>query len=101
MKILDDEINNIQPAIVEGLPIEFLSTKSGDNINVVLSNNSGTEWKGKVIVRQDNRKFGSCRELLTGQKHYSKHYNSEVFVSVPAYELRVLSWSLMTNNDIH
>jgi hypothetical protein len=96
VKIFDSAISKVQPARVEGLPIEFLSTETSDCFNVVLSNNSGTEWKGKVIAHLPDSKFNSCSELLTGQKFnskYRKDKNGEVFISVPAYEVRVISWT--------
>lgn len=94
--LFDKVFSEIQPVKIEGLPIEFLSTKGNNSYNVVLSNNSEHLWKGKITVRQVAAELSKCTELITRQALKSiRKMNGEtkVDLTIPPYEVRVISWS--------
>ncbi len=96
LSLFDKIISDVQPVRIEGLPLEYLSTKSSNNYNIVLSNNSNQDWKGKIIARNVDQTFNFCKELLNNQVLRSTRKvngNVEVSVTIPAYEVRVVSWS--------
>ena len=95
LQLFDKVISEIQPVKIEGLPIEFLSTKGDNSYNVVLSNNSDQLWKGKIVVRQVATELSKCTELITNHKLNpvrEKNGETEVSVEIPPYEVRVISW---------
>jgi len=95
--LLDEEIGKVQPVMVEGPSIEFLSSKGNGVYNVLLSNNSSISWEGKIKVKNLTRDYILCRELLTGERlhtKFSKNEGAKVEVEVPPFDVRVISWSL-------
>ena len=95
LQMFDKVISEIQPVKIEGLPIEFLSTKTDRSYNVVLSNNSDQWWKGRIVVRSVAPELTKCMELITRQPLKSikkKNRETNVDVVVPPYEVRVISW---------
>lgn len=95
-QIFDKVISEIQPVRIEGLPLEFLSTKSNNSCNVVLSNNSDQEWKGSVKARLVAPELSKCKELITNlvlKSVRNKSGETEVNLTIPPYEIRVVSWT--------
>jgi hypothetical protein len=89
-------VSEVQPVNVEGIPVEFLSTKSKDHYNVILSNNNDQEWYGKIILKTLDIKFKTCHELLMEKKisfEKTKSGGAEATVLVPPYEVCIFSWS--------
>ena len=96
LQLFDKMISDIQPVKIEGLPVEFLTTKSDQFFNVIISNNSDQVWKGKIMARSVSSQFLKCKELITSKKLNfvrKKDGVSEVEVIVPPFEISVISWS--------
>ena len=96
LQLFDKVISEIQPVKIEGLPVEFLITKSDRFVNVVISNNSDQVWNGKIMARSVSSQFSKCKELITSKKLNfirKKDGFSEVEVIVPPFEISVISWS--------
>jgi len=66
--LADDVIRPVQPVLVDGLPVEWLSTRSNDHCSVVVANHDGQPWRGTVTVQNVPADFLQCRELLTGTR---------------------------------
>lgn len=95
LQLFDKVISDIQPVKIEGLPVEFLTTKSDQFFNVVISNNSDQVWNGKIMARSVSSQFSKCKELITSKLNFIRKKDgfSEVEVIVPPFEISVISWS--------
>lgn len=95
LQLFDKVISEIQPVKIEGLPIEFLSTKTDNSYNVILSNNSDQCWKGRIVVHSIAPDLTKCMELFSRQPlkpERKKNNKTEIDITVPPYEVRVISW---------
>ncbi len=95
-QLLDRVMAQVQPAVVNGPPIAYLTTKSAEAVNVVLSNNSDRLWQGAVALHAAESDMVHCQELLTREKiSFTRNPQGAVVadMKVPPYEVRVLSWS--------
>ena len=95
LAVFDHVIGSVQPVRVQGLPIEWLSTRGDREYTVVLSNNSDQQWTGTVAARAVDASYPACRELLTG-RHLATTTSpagTSVHVQVPPFGVALLSWT--------
>ena len=92
LRMLDEVIGEVQPVRVEGLPVEWTSTRGEGHRTVVVANHSGKPWNGKVMIRTGGDHFDRCMELLTGKYLHpvSSRDEIEISVEVPAYDIRAI-----------
>lgn len=91
--VLSDIITPLQPVYVKGLPIEWLSTSISDCKKiVVLSNNSGVEWKGTVSLPLKFHEKWICRKLHSEEilKSGKNGQLLETSIKIPAYDVLVI-----------
>jgi len=96
IQVFNKVISAAQPVKIDGLPIEFLSTKSASSCNVVLSNNSDQVWSGRIHASSVEKDFKTCNELIANQRLtsiISPDGTVYVQLDIPPYEIRVVSWS--------
>lgn len=94
--LFDMIISEVQPVMVEGPPVEYLSSRNESEYTVLISNNSSLPWKGKVTARNITKEYGKCMELLTGEPLRYKLVKNEgalVELVVPAFDVRAVCWS--------
>jgi hypothetical protein len=95
LRLADEVIRPVQPALVEGLPVEWLSAHDADHRTVVIANHDGQPWCGTVTLRAVPAEFRECRELLTGRilKSHRKAGDRSCIVEVPPYDVRVIRYA--------
>ena len=95
-KLLDQAIAPVQPIVVDGLPVEWMSTTGADHRTVLVANHSGEAWQGSIRVKDLSPRWTTCRELLTETPMTFQRPNRAAVVSleVPPYDVRVIRWSV-------
>ncbi len=95
LRLADEVIRPVQPVLIDGLPVEWLSTRDLEHRTVVIANHDGQPWRGTVTLRDVPANFRECRELLTGKsvKSHRKSSNQFCVVEVPPYDVRVIRYS--------
>jgi hypothetical protein len=85
----------VQPVLVDGLPVEWLSTRDANHRTVVIANHDGQPWRGTVTLRAVPADFREGRELLTGRsvKSHRKAADRSCAVEVPPYDVRVIRYN--------
>jgi len=98
LRLADEVIRPLQPVLVDGLPVDWLSTRDADHRTVVIANHDGQPWRGTVLLREVPRDFRECRELLTGRapRSYRTADGRSCVVDVPPYDVRVIRYSRRT-----
>lgn len=88
-RMWDTILAELSPVQVDGLPVEWVSTKNGNDTWVVIANHDGTPWRGQVRIRTSAMPH-KCRELLTGGEiEIGKDAEQVIFLSsVPGYDVR-------------
>ena len=91
----DQVISAVQPVHIEGLPIQWISTRRPGAHTVVLSNNDDREWTGRVTVHVIEPGLRSCRELLAGRELETARTgeSASVALAVPPFGLTVVEWT--------
>ncbi len=94
LRLADEVIRLVQPVRVDGLPVEWLSTRAPDHRTVVIANHDGQPWRGTVTLRGVPAEFTECRELLTDTVLKSRRRADQrsCIVEVPPYEVRVIRY---------
>jgi len=94
LRMIDNIIRPIQPVVVQGLPVEWLSTSGPARRTVLVANHSEQEWNGLFAVRNIPENTKKCVELLTGKViHYEvKNNKAIVKLKIPRFDIRILRW---------
>ncbi|MHC4535545.1 MAG: type 1 glutamine amidotransferase family protein [Planctomycetota bacterium] len=94
LRMIDNIIEPIQPVVVQGLPVEWLSTHGPTRKTVLVANHNEQEWKGLVTVRNIPGNTKKCVELLTGKVINFKAQNNQATVKlkIPRFDIRILRW---------
>jgi hypothetical protein len=94
-KMFDEYITKVLPARIEGMPVEYLTTKDNEYFNVIVSNNSGSTWSGKICPGFDIKNLKDPVELITGNTmKYQNNSERSILAVIPPYEIRVFSWRI-------
>lgn len=93
-KLFDTVMAQVQPVVVEGLPVEWVSTLQDGQHTVVLANHDGQPWRGKVTLKSSTKDKLTCTELFSGKKLsvHRKDTGYQVTLDIPAYEVSVIRW---------
>jgi hypothetical protein len=96
--LLDETIGQVQPVSVEGLPVEWLSTRGEKQRTVLVANHSGEKWEGSIKVNRHDRRLDRCTELLGDEQvdYLSSDEECQVNLRIPPYDLRILRWTEST-----
>lgn len=91
----DHVLAAVQPVHIEGLPIQWISTRRPGAHTVVLSNNDDREWTGRVTARVVEPSLRSCRELLAERELETARTgeSSSVALAVPPFGVAVIEWT--------
>jgi hypothetical protein len=91
----DHVISPVQPVHIEGLPIQWVSTRRPGAHTVVLSNNDDREWTGRVTARGIDPSLRSCRELLAARELGTSRTGegAAVALTVPPFGVAVVEWT--------
>ena len=94
LEALDYAIRAVQPVFIDGLPIEWLSTRSENKYQVLLSNNRDQLWEGIVTARYVDGTLKKCHELLSGQPLQSRTSigGAQVAIKISPFDVAVVSW---------
>lgn len=94
LRLADEIIRPVQPVLVDGLPVEWLSTHGPDHRTVVIANHDGQPWRGTVTLRDVPFRLTACVELLTGKAvtSHRKANGQSCIVEVPPYDVRVIRY---------
>lgn len=95
LRLFDHVIGLVQPVRAEGLPAAWLSTTGDGFRTVVIANNDGAPWQGRVIVRHVPENMGRCTDLRTGAPVPFSHTPSGAVtdLSIAPYDVRVIRWA--------
>jgi len=94
LRTLDTLFAKVQPAIVEGLPVEWVSARGEGHRTLAIANHDGAPWKGAVTLRDVDEGFGHCTDIVTGEAVPFAHDGTDARfgLSIPPYDVRVLRW---------
>ena len=94
LRLTDEVIRPVQPVLIDGLPVEWLSTHDANHRTVVIANHDGQPWRGTVTLRDVPTDFRACRELMTGESvnSHRKADGRSCLVEVPPYDVRVIRY---------
>lgn len=94
MSLMDHVIEPLQPVIVRGLPVEWVSTEGPERRTVVIANHGEDAWKGEVTLRGVLDPSKKCIELLSGRRipHTINSRDVSLDVEVAPYDLAVFRW---------
>lgn len=95
LRLFDEVIGAVQPVRVDGLPVQWLSTSGAGHRTVLITNNDGAEWSGKVTLRGVDKTLPRCADLLSGDAVPFDLVEGGAVLSttVPPYGVRVLRWT--------
>ena len=94
LRMIDNIIEPIQPVVIQGLPVEWLSTHGPARRTVLVANHNEQEWKGLVTVRNIPGNTKKCVELLTGKviRFETTNNQATVKLKIPRFDIRILRW---------
>lgn len=94
LKVMDHVIAPLQPATIQGLPIEWISAHGPGRRTVLVANHSETSWKGQINIRDLSDSYRRCIELLSGREvpFLRDSMNKSIVVEVPAYDVGIFRW---------
>ena len=81
----DHVIRQVQPVIVKGLPVQWVTACVDDATHVLIVNHDPITWQGCVTANHDLR---AARSLLDNQP--LKIENNQIALSIPAYDLAII-----------
>ncbi len=93
---MDESFAPLQPVVIEGLPVEWVSTRGEDGERTVLvCNHDGHPWRGKVTVKNMRPDQTLCRDLLSGEDRPFQHEGRNVTIElkIAPYDLAILRWT--------
>lgn len=95
LRLFDEVIGAVQPVRVEGPPVQWLSTRGAGHRTVLVTNNDGAAWSGKVTLRRADPALRRCDDLLSGEPVPFERAGGDAaaFVSVPPYGVLALRWT--------
>ena len=95
LAMLDRVMYTVQPITIEGIPVQWCSTRSANARTVAIANHSGESWQGTVQVRDLSPDFQHCRELRSQRplNFQAKDRVTRLDLSIPAYDVAVIQWS--------
>ena len=87
--LLDTVIDSVQPVKVNGLPVEWLSTRGEQERTVLIANHDSVSWQGTVKIRQLDDSLTECIDLVTGTDVPFRREKTEakVILNIPAYDV--------------
>ncbi len=65
-QIFDDLLLSLQPATVEGLPLEWVVSRSEDAVTLLVANHDEAQWVGNTTLRDVPGQFQQCTNAVTG-----------------------------------
>ena len=91
-KLLDDVIgDDFQQIFIDRRSLQFVSSSTDVNRNVLLSNNDENEWKGHVLVKNVPSDFSVCTELLNGKPLPFERLKTDVeTVNIASYDVAIV-----------
>jgi len=92
--MMDHVMTSVRPVTIEGLPVEWLSTRGPGRRTVLIANHSEQNWQGRIRIRATSRSYGKCVELLRDcEWPFTQDKNDySAAVEVPAYDVGVFRW---------
>lgn len=99
LAMLDTVMASVQPITIEGIPVQWCSTRSDKTRTVAIANHSGETWQGAVCIKDLSPDLRVCREMR-GQKSQIfavKNGITRLDLSIPAYDVAVVRWSTDEN----
>jgi hypothetical protein len=96
LAMLDTVMAAVQPITIEGIPVQWCSTRTDHTRTVAIANHSGEPWKGAVCIRDLPPDLRVCREMRGGksQSFTLKQGITRLDLSIPAYDVAVVRWSM-------
>ncbi|MBN2569798.1 MAG: hypothetical protein JXB42_10260 [Deltaproteobacteria bacterium] len=94
LRMMNNIIGPIQPVIVEGLPVEWVSTQGPNRRTVLVANHSEQKWKGFVTVREIPIDSNKCVDLITGSvlSFQIENNSARIQIEIPPFDVRILRW---------
>jgi hypothetical protein len=94
LRMMDHVMASMKPVAIEGLPVEWLSTRGPGRRTVLIANHSEQNWQGRIRIRATSRSYGKCVELLRDCEWPFTQDKSDysTAVEVPAYDVGVFRW---------
>lgn len=95
LAMLDRVMASVQPISIEGIPVQWCSTRSDKTRTIAIANHSGETWQGAVCIKDLSPDLRLCREMRTrkSQVFAFKNGTARLELSIPAYDVAVLRWS--------
>ena len=99
LAMLDRVMAAVQPITIEGIPVEWCSTRSDSTRTIAMANHSGETWQGTVCIKGLSPDLGLCREMRSQRSLTCQIKNgvTRLDLAIPAYDVAVVRWS--TNKD--
>ncbi len=99
LSMLDTVMASVQPITVEGIPVQWCSTRSDNTRTVAIANHSGETWQGTVCIKDLSPDLRVCREMRSqkSQVFAVKNGITRLDLSIPAYDVAVVRWSIDEN----
>ena len=94
-RLLDEIIEAVQPVMIEGLPVEWTSSRGDGWQQVMVANHDEAPWQGTVILRRPTDDYTRCQELVTSDaiEFSNTQRGIETLVEIPPYDVRILRWT--------
>lgn len=95
LAMLDRVIGAVQPVTIEGLPVQWCTTRSEDARTITIANHSGETWRGTVNVTDLSPDLRVCQEMRSQRilPFSVRDGAAKLDLSIPAYDVAVVRWS--------
>jgi hypothetical protein len=93
-RIFDHVIEPLMPAKVEGLSVEWVTTKAKEQRTILIANHRNNVWEGKVFLKMPDFTASKCSELLSDKKIkiHKCDYGYSADVLIPPYDIKIIRW---------
>ena len=95
LAMLDTVMPTVQSITVEGIPVQWCSTRSENARTIAIANHSGETWHGTVSIKDLSPDLRLCREMRSRRslKYQIKDGITQLDLTIPAYDVAVVRWS--------
>jgi len=94
LRALDEFIAPVQSVAIDGLPVQWTSTREADSRTVAVANHADVKWEGTVRLLGHNPEHSTCTELRSGRRLDFDIADSEarVRIAIEPYDVSVVRW---------
>ncbi len=94
LSMLDTVMASVQPITIEGVAVQWWSTRADKARTVAIANHSGETWRGAVCIKDLSPDLRVCRETCSQKSQAFAIENgiTRLQLSISAYDVAVVRW---------